>query len=112
MKRLALLAAMARKHRHFSAQPQRRQTARAHDSLVIAAESSTQTRLLRACEPRTIESMRTTRQPPGSPRSSSSLARHSRFNPRPCELCYRPLGDDELRFCRSCQRKARRLGRT
>ena len=52
----------------------------------------------------------TPRQPPVLPRASP--ARHStRFKPRPCELCYRPLIDDELRFCASCERKAKRLGR-
>lgn len=34
-----------------------------------------------------------------------------RKGPRPCELCYRPLADDEERYCASCRPKAEKLRR-
>jgi hypothetical protein len=42
-------------------------------------------------------------------RRSYSLTRLSGV--RPCEMCYRPLTQEELRFCTSCARKAKRLHR-
>ena len=43
---------------------------------------------------------------PGRRRSPSP-----RKGARPCELCYRPLADDEERYCSSCLPKAEKLGR-